>query len=291
MKENESASGSASDPASSPSTEDPVDVRARLAAIVDSSEDAVVGKTLKGIVTSWNAAAERLFGWTSEEMIGQPILKLIPEDLQHEEAEILAKLRAGERIERYETIRRHKSGRRLHVSLTVSPIRDRNGVIVGAAKIAHDVTARRQAERTALEEARALETLNRVGQAVATQLELERIVQIVTDAATEISSAAFGAFFYNVTEHGKDSYWLYTRQYPACRYPPDPGRGVLPRRSLGGRCRNGLRAARGSAALVTRGVPDAFGEADRSARAGCRDCEPSASKPLINSRVTAIVKN
>jgi hypothetical protein len=143
-------------------------------------------------------------------MVGQPILKLIPEELKHEESEVLAKLRAGERIERYETIRKHKNGKRLEVSLTISPVRDRNGAIVGAAKIVHDITARRQAECTAREEAQALETLNRVGQAVAAQLELERIVQIVTDAATEVSGAAFGAFFYNVTEQGQESYWLYT---------------------------------------------------------------------------------
>ncbi|HUQ52982.1 MAG TPA: ATP-binding protein [Gammaproteobacteria bacterium] len=195
--------------ASSPEAAEWEDTRARLAAIVDSSEDAIVSKTLEGIVTSWNAGAERVFGWTAEEMIGQPILKLIPTELQHEEGEILAKLRAGERIERYETVRQHKNGSRLDISLTVSPIRDSRGVVSGAAKIAHDITARRQAERQAQEEARALEMLNRVGRAVAAQLDLERIVQIVTDAATDVSHAAFGAFFYNVTERGKESYWLY----------------------------------------------------------------------------------
>ena len=193
-----------------PSNEDIEHARARLAAIVESSEDAIVSKTLEGIVTSWNAAAERLFGWTPQEMVGQSILKLIPEELQYEEGEILARIRAGKRIERYETIRKHKNGQRLEVSLTISPVRDRSGGIVGAAKIVHDITARRQAERAAREEARALETLNRVGQAVAAQLELEGIVQIVTDAGTEVSGAAFGAFFYNVTEQGKDSYWLYS---------------------------------------------------------------------------------
>jgi PAS domain S-box-containing protein len=121
--------------------------RAHLAAIVAYSEDAIVSKTLEGIVTSWNAAAERLFGFTAEEMLGQPILRIIPQDRQYEEAEILAKLRQGERIERYETIRLHKEGHRLDVSLTVSPVRDSNGVIVGAAKIAHDITERRRAER------------------------------------------------------------------------------------------------------------------------------------------------
>jgi PAS domain S-box-containing protein len=184
--------------------------RAHLAAIVASSEDAVVSKTLDGIVTSWNASAERLFGYTAAEMLGQPILRIIPEDLRYEETEILTKLRAGERIERYETVRVHKNGTRFDVSLTVSPVRDSTGRIVGAAKIAHDITDRRRAERALKEEAETLETLNRVGQAVAAQLDLERIVQIVTDAATELTGAQFGAFFYNVTNEAKESYWLYT---------------------------------------------------------------------------------
>src|ERR1700751_768452 len=91
--------------------------RSHLAAIVDSSEDAIVSKTLDGIVTSWNAAAERLFGFSASEMIGESITKIIPEDLQHEEIEILAKLRRGERIERYETTRVRKDGERLDISL------------------------------------------------------------------------------------------------------------------------------------------------------------------------------
>jgi len=97
-------------PVSLASTSDFEHASARLAAIVESSEDAIVGKTLEGIVTSWNVAAERLFGWTAAEMIGQSILKIIPEHLQHEEDIILGKLRAGERIERYETVRQHKNG-------------------------------------------------------------------------------------------------------------------------------------------------------------------------------------
>lgn len=120
---------------------------ALLAAIVDSSEDAIVSKTMSGIVTSWNEAAERIFGWTSEEMVGQSILKLIPPALQHEEAMILARLHAGDRIERYETNRLTKSGEILDISLTVSPLRDAQGAVIGAAKIAHDITARRRAER------------------------------------------------------------------------------------------------------------------------------------------------
>jgi PAS domain S-box-containing protein len=181
--------------------------QAHLAALVASSEDAIASKTLDGIVTFWNTAAERLFGFTSEEMVGRSILTIIPDELQHEEVEILAKLRAGQRIERYETIRLHKSGRRLEISLTISPIKDSTGRVIGAAKFAHDITERRRVERALKDEAEALETLNRLGQAVASQLDLDRIVQRVTDSATQLTGAAFGAFFYNVMKD--ESYWLY----------------------------------------------------------------------------------
>jgi PAS domain S-box-containing protein len=121
-------------------------VRAHLAAIVDSSEDGIISKTLEGIVMSWNSGAERLFGYTPQEMIGQSITRIIPTEFQHEEADILARIRRGERIERYQAIRIHKHGHRLNISLTISPVRDATGEIVGAAKIAHDSTARTTAE-------------------------------------------------------------------------------------------------------------------------------------------------
>jgi PAS domain S-box-containing protein len=129
--------------------------QAHLAAIVDSSEDGIVSKTLEGIVTSWNKAAERLFGYTAQEMIGQSIKKIIPPESQHEETEILAKIRAGERIERYEAVRIHKDGHRLYISLTISPVRDASGTIVGAAKIAHDITQARQDEQALQQELQA----------------------------------------------------------------------------------------------------------------------------------------
>jgi PAS domain S-box-containing protein len=184
-------------------------LRALLAAIVVSSEDAIVSKNLDGVVTSWNEGAERLFGYAAAEMIGQPILRVIPTELHHEETAILTKLRAGLRVERFETIRVHKSGRRVDISLTVSPVLDSGGKVIGAAKIAHDITARKRIERALADEARALETLNRVGKAVAAQLDLDRVVQIVTDAGTELSGAEFGAFFYNVVKEGEESYLLY----------------------------------------------------------------------------------
>jgi PAS domain S-box-containing protein len=119
----------------------------RLAAIVDSSDDAIVSKTLTGQISSWNAGATRIFGYQVHEMIGQPITRIIPPELRDEETEILARLRRGERIDHYETVRITKDGRRLNISLTVSPVRDKLGNVVGAAKIARDITERKQAEK------------------------------------------------------------------------------------------------------------------------------------------------
>jgi PAS domain S-box-containing protein len=118
----------------------------RLAAIVENSDDAIVSKNLKGVVNSWNRGAEELFGYTAEEMIGQSIMKVIPPDRQDEERDILARLQRGERVHHFETIRRHKSGRLLSVSLTISPIRDAEGNIIGASKIARDIGERKKAE-------------------------------------------------------------------------------------------------------------------------------------------------
>jgi PAS domain S-box-containing protein len=121
---------------------------ARLAAIVVSSNDAIVSKTLDGIVTSWNAGAARTFGYSPSEMVGQPITRIIPTEQHDEERHILAKVRAGERIEHYETVRVTKDGRRIDVSLSVSPVKDKSGRLIGAAKVARDITERKRAEAT-----------------------------------------------------------------------------------------------------------------------------------------------
>jgi PAS domain S-box-containing protein len=126
--------------------------RAHLAAIVDSSEDAIVSKTLQGIILSWNTGAERLFGYSSSEAVGQPITILIPPERINEEGEILARIARGERIEHFETVRVTKDGHRLDISLTVTPIRDVSGEIIGVSKIARDITDRKLAEQ-ALREA------------------------------------------------------------------------------------------------------------------------------------------
>src|SRR5918992_36933 len=120
--------------------------QARLAAIVESADDAIITKTLKGIITSWNKGAERIFGYSAEEAVGRPVTILIPEDHQDEEPAILARLRSGERIEHYETIRVRKDGSFINISLTVSPIIGPDGEIIGASKIARDITQQKRAE-------------------------------------------------------------------------------------------------------------------------------------------------
>jgi len=126
------------------------ELRARLAAIVTSSDDAIVSKTLDGVITSWNEAAERLFGYTSEEAVGKPIFLIVPDDRRAEEEDVLSRLRRGERITHFETLRLTKDGRRVPVSLSVSPIRDDQGRIIGAAKVARDISDRVERERVQL---------------------------------------------------------------------------------------------------------------------------------------------
>jgi PAS domain S-box-containing protein len=125
--------------------------QAVLAAIVESSDDAIVSKDLEGRITTWNAGAERLFGYREEEVIGRSIILLIPEDHADEEAAILARIRKGERVEHYETVRVRKDGTHIDVSLTVSPVRNADGVVVGASKIARDITERKRIEEQLLE--------------------------------------------------------------------------------------------------------------------------------------------
>jgi PAS domain S-box-containing protein len=120
--------------------------RERLASIVDFSDDAIVSKDLDGVIITWNKGAERIFGYSSDEAVGKPITMLIPPDLQDEEPRILEHIRRGERIDHYETKRRHKDGRLLDISLTVSPVKDADGRIVGASKVARDITDQKRAQ-------------------------------------------------------------------------------------------------------------------------------------------------
>lgn len=121
--------------------------RAMLAAIIESSDDAIVSKTFDGIIRSWNVGAERLFGYSESEAVGQPITLIIPPELHQEERGILERLRRGERIEHYETVRVAKDGKRLDISLTISPLRNSDGNFIGASKVARDITERKQAEK------------------------------------------------------------------------------------------------------------------------------------------------
>ncbi len=171
-----------------------------LTAIVDSSDDAIVSKDLNGVVTSWNPSAERMFGYTAQEAIGRTIAELvIPDDRQDEEPEILSRLRRGERVDHFETVRRRKDGSLLDISLTISPVRDRTGTIVGASKIARDITERKRANN-------ALQALNAELQsdlvAMARMQELStRLIQAgafsellehILDAGIEITGADMG---------------------------------------------------------------------------------------------------
>jgi PAS domain S-box-containing protein len=183
----------------------------RLAAVVESSDDAIITKDLSGIITSWNTAAERMFQYTSAEAIGRSVRLLIPEELQDEEDVVLAKIRAGEKIDHYETIRVRKDGDRLNISLTVSPIRNERGTIIGASKVARDISERLRLVAAEREQATNTRKLSEVGATVASTLDRDTILQKVTDIATELTRAQFGAFFYKVADRESgDAYVLHT---------------------------------------------------------------------------------
>ena len=182
-----------------------------LSAVVQSSDDAIVTKDLNSTITSWNPAAERMFGYTASEAIGRSIRMLIPDELQSEEDAVLAKIRAGESIEHYQTVRRRKDGILLSISLTVSPIRNDRGEVIGASKIARDITEQTRLQAAAREHAATTQKLSEVGAMVASTLDRDTIVQKVTDTATDLTHAEFGAFFYNVRDaESGDAYMLYT---------------------------------------------------------------------------------
>lgn len=181
-----------------------------LAAIIESADDAIISKTLEGIITSWNRGAEHLFGYTADEVIGKPVTILIPLDHIDEEPQILGRIRRGERVEHYETVRVGKDGRLIDISLTVSPIRSADGTIIGASKIARDISDRKRAQKALAEQLEIIDTVNRLVRTLAGELDLHKLMQAVTDAATEVSGAQYGVFIYEFLGEQSESELLYT---------------------------------------------------------------------------------
>jgi PAS domain S-box-containing protein len=161
----------------------------RLAAIVESSDDAIASKDMNGTITSWNRSAEKLFGYRAEEVIGKPVTLIIPPELHHDEYTILSKIRRGERIDHFETIRLHKNGERIEVSLTISPIKDENGKVIGAAKIVRNITENNKIER-ALQTTEKLAAAGRMAATVAHEINnpLEAVTNLVYLAKRDLDN-------------------------------------------------------------------------------------------------------
>jgi PAS domain S-box-containing protein len=179
------------------------EARFHLAAIIDSAEDAIISKDLNGIVSSWNSGAERIFGYTEDDMIGDSILRLIPAGLHHEEEEILQKLRKGERLEHYETVRLNKQGIEIEVSITVSPIRDETGTIIGASKIVRNISDRKRIEHLLIQ-AEKLAVTGRMAASIAHEINnpLESLMNLVYLARQNTPEASV-AHKYLITAEGE----------------------------------------------------------------------------------------
>lgn len=184
--------------------------QAALAAIIESSDDAIISKNLDSIITTWNKGAENIFGYTEKEVVGKHISLLLPKDRLNEEDIIIGKIKAGEKVDHFQTIRLRKDGAELEVSLTISPIRKSDGTIIGASKVARDITAHRAAERALEKQAERLLILNSIGKNISEKLDVDTILQKVTDATTKLTGASFGAFFYNKTDEQGESYMLFS---------------------------------------------------------------------------------
>jgi PAS domain S-box-containing protein len=177
----------------------------RLAAIVESSDDAIASKDLNGIVTSWNKSAERLFGYTAEEIVGRPITTIIPPELHRDEDMILGKIRRGEKIDHFETVRVTKHGERIDVSLTISPVKDEQGNVIGAAKIARNITENRKIER-ALRTTEKLAAAGRLAATVAHEINnpLEAVTNLVYLARRDATDSAKVARYLQLASHELD---------------------------------------------------------------------------------------
>lgn len=184
--------------------------QAHLSAIVESSDDAIISKDLNGIITSWNTGATDIFGYSEAEVLGKSITILIPKDRLNEEQLILKKISSGERIQHFETIRVTKEGKEIPISLSVSPLKDRNGKVIGASKIARNIEEQVKSKKKIENYLEKLRILNSVGKDISAKLDLETVLQKVTDATTKLSGAKFGAFFYNTEDVTGESLMLYT---------------------------------------------------------------------------------
>ena len=183
--------------------------QAMLAAIVESSDDAIISKRLDGTITSWNHAASRIFGYSEDEALGKPITMLIPFSRLGEEELIINNIRSGKKVNHFQTKRLHKDGYEIDISLTISPIKDLNGAIIGASKVARDITEQVRSQELIKKHTRDLEVLNTIGKSISEKMDVNLILQRVTDATTQVTGAAFGAFFYNTTNERGESYMLY----------------------------------------------------------------------------------
>lgn len=163
----------------------------RLAAIVESSEDAIIGKTIEGVITTWNTGAETLFGYTASEAIGQPMLMLVPPERATEEPSILSRIARGESIEHFETERVRKDGRRIHISATISPVRNESGQIVGASKIARNITERRLGQSRLQAQLDRLSLMDSITSAIGQRQDLRSIYQVVIRSLEENLPADF----------------------------------------------------------------------------------------------------
>jgi len=181
----------------------------QLASIIESSNDAIISKDLNGIIQTWNYGAERLFGYTASEAVGQPVTMLIPTARMHEEELIMQRIRNGGRIDHYDTIRRRKDGTLVDVSVAVSPIIE-SGKVVGASNVTRDISDRKRADEERAKLLKTAELLNRISPMISSELDAERLTQTITDLATEVTGAQFGAFFHNVVNQNGEEYLLYT---------------------------------------------------------------------------------
>ncbi|MBK1441573.1 PAS domain S-box protein [Parapedobacter sp. ISTM3] len=174
--------------------------QAALSEIVQSSDDAIISKKLDGTILSWNAGAERIFGYSEHEIIGKSIYTLIPTYLRSEEETIIREIREGRKVDHYQTIRVTKSGKEIPISLTISPMRNKQGQIIGASKIARDISDKIQREQTIQFHAQKLETLHAIGKVISEKLDTHSIIQTVIDSTTHLASADVGLCFYRISD-------------------------------------------------------------------------------------------